>query len=159
MMVKQIMQVDILFCRREDRLSRATQLMWDGDVGVLPVVDEDMRPVGMITDRDICMATYSQGLPPQALSVCGAMARVVFTCGPEYSLEQAQEIMRQNQVRRLPVVDETGRLVGLITLGDIAREAMRPRRLQRDAVTPAQAAATPAEISTPRHSKATAHAA
>jgi CBS domain-containing protein len=66
MKIRDIMSQDVATCREDDSLDRAAQLMWDRDVGSVPVVDGEGRPLGMITDRDICMAAYTQG---EALSI------------------------------------------------------------------------------------------
>jgi CBS-domain-containing membrane protein len=78
----------------------------------------------MITDRDICMAAYTQGKPLQEIRVQSAMSKDVVSCKSTDSLEQAEELMRRNKVRRLPVVDAEKRLVGLLSLHDVARAAL-----------------------------------
>jgi CBS domain-containing protein len=118
-------------CAADQTLNAAAQLMWDHDCGAVPVLDEQRRLVGIITDRDICMATYTQGLPPSAIRIGDIMARHVHTCSAGDSLERAAALMAEAQVRRLPVVDAERRLIGLISLADIARSA--PVLGQRDA--------------------------
>jgi CBS domain-containing protein len=120
--VRAFMTDAVFSCSPGQTLNVAAQLMWEHDCGVVPVVDEQ-RLVGIITDRDICMATYTKGLPPAAISVGDTMARHVHTCGPGDSLERAAALMAEAQVRRLPVIDADRRLVGIISLADIARSA------------------------------------
>ena len=79
----------------------------------------------MLTDRDICMAAYTQGRPLGEMQVSSAMSRQLFSCRPEDSLAKAEEIMRTNRIRRLPVIDADRHLVGILSLDDIAREATR----------------------------------
>jgi CBS domain-containing protein len=100
--------------------------MWEHDCGVVPVVGEGngtARLVGMLTDRDICMAAYTQGATLRDIPAARAMARQVFSCRPTDSLAVALRIMRTNQVHRLPVVDADDRVVGILSLADVAREA------------------------------------
>ncbi|MGB8330378.1 MAG: CBS domain-containing protein, partial [Polyangiales bacterium] len=127
-------------------LSTAAQLMWEHDFGALPVMGSDDRVIGIVTDRDICMAAYTQGRPLHAISVQVAMAKEVFTCRPEDSVEDAEHLMGDKQIRRLPVLDEAGQLVGMLSLGDVARElgASRKKNVVRELVH------TLASICTPR---------
>jgi CBS domain-containing protein len=107
-------------CRPGDMLNEAARLMWELDCGAVPVVNEAEHLVGIITDRDICMAAYTRGQPLAALSVENAMSRHVSAVSPKDSLESITVLMRQKQIRRIPVVDN-GRLVGIVTLADIAQ--------------------------------------
>ena len=77
----------------------------------------------MVTDRDVCMAGYTKGLPLRAITASEVMSRDVFCCAPEDLVTSAEEVMRQRQVRRLPVVDSSGQLVGILSLNDIVRAA------------------------------------
>ena len=125
MKVREVMVREVRSCCAEDSLNRAAQIMWDGDCGVVPVVDGEGRPVGMITDRDICMAAYTQGLPITMLRVGTSMVREVASCSPDATLETAMALMKEGQVRRLPITDGSGKLVGILSLNDLAREARR----------------------------------
>lgn len=128
MNVEQIMNRDVKVCGPHDSLNRAAQIMWEHRCGAVPVVDEKSRPVGFLTDRDVCMAAYTQGKPLEALRVDSAMARKVVSCRAEDDLNSAAQVMRQNCVRRLPVTDSAGTLVGLLSLDDLACEAARTLR-------------------------------
>lgn len=128
MKVEQIMNRHVKVCRPYDSLNEAAQIMWDESCGAAPVVDERSRPVGFLTDRDICMAAYTQGKPLAALRVESAMARNVFSCSVEDDLRAAANVMRQNRVRRLPVVHQDGTLAGLLSIDDLACEATRTMR-------------------------------
>ncbi len=121
MKVEKLMTRRVATCSAEDSLERAAQLMWAQDVGCLPVVDAEGRPVAMITDRDVCMAAYTQGVALRDARVGSAMSRSLITCTPESSIADVETMMQQAQVRRVPVVDLVGALVGIVTLGDIAR--------------------------------------
>lgn len=123
----------VLSCFPEDDLRVPARAMWDADCGSLPVVDSWSHVIGMITDRDICMAAYTQGRRLQDIRVQDVMSRSVVCCRANDSLEQAEELMRRSQVRRLPVVDAERRLVGLLSLNDIARAARTGSESERDA--------------------------
>lgn len=114
-----------------DNLAVAAERMWAGDCGALPVVSDDGAVVAMITDRDICMAAWSRGLAPAELRVEEAMSRAVVVCRADDPLETVEGLMRTGQVRRLPVVDEANRLLGIISLADIARTHERLERSER----------------------------
>lgn len=138
MNVEHLMNQPAITCRPSDNLNTAAQLMWEYDFGALVVVDEDEgKVVGMITDRDICMAAYTQGKPLCEISVNGAMSHQVFACHREETLEDVESSMSDHQVRRLAVVDDAGRPVGVIAANDIVRHAAssaRTQRADRDAI-------------------------
>jgi CBS-domain-containing membrane protein len=94
--------------------------LWDHDIGALPVVDEAGLPIAMITDRDVAVAAYTQGQPPHQIRVHSAMSKAAFTTRIGDSLADAERLMRNHQVRRLPVVDESSRLVGVLSWSDVA---------------------------------------
>jgi len=77
----------------------------------------------MLTDRDICMAAFFQGVPINGIKVSAVMSRQLFGCTSDDDLSSVETIMRQKKVRRLPVLNQDGRLVGLVSLSDIARRA------------------------------------
>ena len=128
MNVEQIMNREVRSCGPHDSLNQAAQIMWDTPCGAVPVIDEQCRPVGFLTDRDVCMAAYTQNTPLTELPVEIAMARSPVCCGAEDDLDSAAQLMRQHHTRRVPVVDGNGILVGLLTLDDLACEAARPLR-------------------------------
>jgi CBS domain-containing protein len=123
MNVKEVMVAAVKSCGPNDVVNWAAQIMWENDCGCLPVVDGASRVIGMLTDRDICMAAYTQGAGLSAILVSSAMSRDVFSCRPSDDLLAAQRVMREHQVRRLPVTDAAKKLVGIVSLNDIARAA------------------------------------
>jgi CBS domain-containing protein len=133
MKVRDLMTTDVNTCQPHDGLDIAARLMWANDCGSLPVLDEDGHLVGMITDRDICMAALTQGGPLTQLRVESAMAGHVYSCEPEDSLPAAEALMRLHQIRRLPVIAADGRLAGILSLSDLAREATRHRSRKKKA--------------------------
>lgn len=121
--VRSVMTTYARTCSPDDPLAHAAHLMWEFNCGAVPVVVAE-RVVGVVTDRDICMATYTQGKPPEALSVQGAMSKDLFTCAPDASVGSALATMAAHRVRRLPVVSPEGGLLGILTLADVARWAL-----------------------------------
>lgn len=128
MNIQEIMSTPPVTCGVYDNLNTAAKLMWENDCGSLPVISSDGDIVGMVTDRDICMATYTRGHAPQEIPVSEAMAKEVFSCHADDSLDTAERLMSEKQVRRIPIVDAGGRPVGLLSLGDIARYAASARK-------------------------------
>jgi CBS domain-containing protein len=155
MNVSELMTRAVGSCKMNHTLDCAAQIMWDHDCGCVPIVDDDNRVVGMVTDRDICMAALSQGRRLDEIAAERVAARNVVTVSLETSVERAEALMQENQVRRLPVVDGAGKLVGLISMNDIARRVerttARPHGLSGDWI-----AQTLAAISKPHTERARA---
>jgi CBS-domain-containing membrane protein len=122
MTVESLMSRNIQACHPSDSLHEAARLMWDHDCGCVPVV-ADEQVIGMLTDRDVCMAAYTQSKPLCELTVSTAMSPQVCSCNPDDSPSAVQELMATRQVRRLPVIKEDGRLVGIVSLSDLLRAA------------------------------------
>ncbi len=122
--VHHLMTKTVLSCRPDESLAMAARLLWTGDCGALPVVTgEGRRVVGMLTDRDICMAAWIQGRALSEIPVEVAMAPEVVTCLPEEDVANVLSRLRERHVRRLPVVDDANQLLGIVSLVDIARAA------------------------------------
>jgi len=121
MNTEQLMTRNVRTCSADDTLEQATRIMWDADVGSVVVTDEERRPIGMITDRDVAMAVYTQGVALRDARVQSAMANQVVTCSVTSTLSEIEDKMQRAQVRRIPVVDSAGKLVGVVSLADIAR--------------------------------------
>lgn len=150
MKVSQLMKQNVETCFPEDSLSAAARKMWTRDIGCLPVVGLDSRVLGMITDRDICMSAFLQGQPIDHISVSTAMSREVFSCTPEHSIVDAEQMMRSHQVRRLPVLDLEGKLTGIISLNDLVREAEYEVELAEHDISTEEVTATLAAVGEPR---------
>jgi len=131
--VRDLMSRDPISCHADDSLCDAAQRMHDGDVGALPVIDDQGNPIGMLTDRDICMSAWASGTSLKSMSVADAMSHGAKTCRPSHTLRSAMDLMVTYQVRRLPVVADNGALVGIVSLADIARLAQAPAALSHEA--------------------------
>ena len=118
MQVKEIMTPDVEVARPDDTLETVARMMADLDVGVMPVGEND-RLVGMITDRDITIRGVAEGLDGKA-KVGDAMTRDVHYCFDDENVEDVSDKMAEWQVRRLPVLNRDKRLVGIVSLGDLA---------------------------------------
>ena len=99
----------------------AARLMKEADVGPIPVVDGD-RLVGIVTDRDIAIRVVAEGRDPQSVTVGEIASKDLVTVDPQQELDEALRLMAQHQVRRLPVVEEDGRLVGILAQADVAQQ-------------------------------------
>ncbi len=123
MRVRSVMTGAPYFCRPENNLGTATQYMWEGNCGFLPVVGHDSKVIGVITDRDICIAFGTRNRLPGEINVGEVMSRKVFSCSSEDDIHVALRKMQEGQVRRLPVTSQDGSLVGVISLDDILCQA------------------------------------
>jgi CBS domain-containing protein len=121
MQVSEVMTRGVECIRPEASLQEAAGRMKELDVGVLPVCDND-RLVGMLTDRDITVRAVSDGHDPRNDRVRDVMTPEVFYCFENQDVSEAAELMRGKQVRRLPVLNRDHRLVGIVSLGDLAVE-------------------------------------
>jgi CBS domain-containing protein len=130
MRVAQLMTRDVRSVASDQSLSAAAQLMWECDCGAIPVREAGgAKVIGMVTDRDICMATWSKGLAPAHIPVAEAMSSRLVPCSPNDTIATAESMMRANKIRRVPVVDADGGLVGILSLADIAQSVGKRRFL------------------------------
>jgi CBS-domain-containing membrane protein len=121
MNVEQIMNRDVKTCSPSSCVDDAVRIMWDNDCGCVPVVDGESHVVGMLTDRDVCIAAWSRGTPLACMKVSSVMSNAVHSCNPMDSIESAEETMKRERVHRLPVIGHDKQLVGILSLNDIAR--------------------------------------
>jgi CBS domain-containing protein len=118
----------VVSCPLDSTLDHAARLMWEFDCGIIPVVADDGRLAGVVTDRDACMAAYTQGRSLNAVPVTTAMAKSVIACHATDTVESVESLMKANQIRRVPVLDHEDKLIGLVSLNDLARLAARAHR-------------------------------
>jgi CBS domain-containing protein len=102
-------------------VSYAAKMMRDEDVGLAPIVEGD-RLIGTVTDRDIAIRVVAEGRDPESTAVREIASTKLVTVDPEQDLDEALRLMAEHQVRRLPVVEEDGRVVGVLAQADVARE-------------------------------------
>ena len=149
MHAEQLMTHPAVICHVNDSLNVAAALMWDHDCGAIAIGNDDGKLVGVITDRDICMAAYTQGRPLHELLVNHAMSKHVVAAHPRNSLEDLEGLMATHKIRRIPVIDSDGRPIGMVSLNDLARESVQPDTNIRNAAQ--KVLHTLAAVCTPRY--------
>ncbi|HEX5419215.1 MAG TPA: CBS domain-containing protein [Gammaproteobacteria bacterium] len=127
MRVEELMSRQVYWCRPESTLDKAAQLMWDHDVGAIPVCSGDgtTRVIGIITDRDIAMCALFRGRPLHEIQVSEGMTQNLRKARPADSASAVEQEMRNAQIRRLPVIDDNEALIGIVSLADLSRQAAR----------------------------------
>lgn len=153
MKIERLMNPDVQTCRPGDSLATAAQKMWTHDIGCLVVTDDNGKPLGMVTDRDILMCAHFGGVALGTERVARAMSKEIHAVQFGQSVSEAEALMKLKQVRRLAVVDRTGKLTGIVSLNDLALAAGPGID-----VRPEDVAATLASICQPRAGSATAAA-
>ena len=125
MRVKHLMTKDPTCCLPSDSAQRAAAIMRDEGVGIVPVIDNEQHRavVGVVTDRDLCMNVVAEGREPASTPVEACMTTTVVTCAPGDAVAQATQLMKENQIRRVPVVDEHGILQGIVAMADLVERA------------------------------------
>jgi CBS domain-containing protein len=122
----------VVTCPVEATAEAPARLMWEFDCGFVPLVDQEGRLAGVVTDRDLTMAALTQGRALPDIQVRSAMAREVAAVHDDDEVDAVERLMRDTQVRRLPVIDVDGRPIGIVALNDLARLAARARKAAVD---------------------------
>jgi CBS domain-containing protein len=114
-------------CNPQHTTIEAAELMKREDVGLVPVVSEDGRKlIGVLTDRDITLKVVAEARDPRSTAVTEVMSTDIVTCLPQETVETAMELMATRQVRRIPIVDRDGSLVGILAQADVATRVAKP---------------------------------
>jgi CBS domain-containing protein len=123
--IQEVMTMNPDWCLSESSATQAARIMKDTNVGIVPVVDSESgrKLVGVVTDRDLCLAVVAMGKHPDSVRVAEAMTSQVVTCNPDDDIRKAIHLMQGNQVRRVPVVDWDGILQGMVSTADILQRA------------------------------------
>jgi CBS domain-containing protein len=124
MKVKEIMTCDVKCCGLDTNLAAAATIMWERDCGSVPVADNQGRVVGLITDRDICIAAATRSRAEWDIRVRDVISKNLYTCAPTDDVHYALAVMKKQKVRRLPVIGQDGRLAGVVSMNDIVLRAM-----------------------------------
>lgn len=124
----EVMTKDPVCCLPNDSALKAAELMKSGNIGSIPVIEneEGKKLIGIVTDRDLTLKIVAQGLDSKTRKIETLMSRNIVTCHPDDDLQKALDIMAEHQLRRLPVVDENGRIRGIIAQADIATRSDQP---------------------------------
>lgn len=128
MYIRDVMTRDVKTCRPDTDAETAALLMWNEDCGAVPVVDDNDKALGMITDRDICMATALQHKPASELHVKDCMSRELFSCHPDQDIKNALKTMADRKIRRLAITNGAGQVEGILSIDDIVALAERGAR-------------------------------
>lgn len=121
MKINECMCKDVCFIKPDCKVYDAARIMCENHIGCIPVCDDKREVVGLLTDRDILLRTVACNKDTKATSVSEIMTNDVCTCGCNDEVIHAQNKMASNQIRRIPVLDEQNKLVGILTMGDLAK--------------------------------------
>ena len=135
MKIQDLMTSDVQCCGPDTNLATAAKMMWDSDCGALPVLNVEGHVMGMITDRDICMAAATKNKPASDITVWETISGKVYTCQLSDDVHTALDIMKREKVRRLPVVDEDGVLQGIVAMNDFVLLAADAKGAKAPAVS------------------------
>ena len=132
MKVREIMTANPACCVATDTAQHVAKMMGDRNVGSVPVVDDSQsrKLLGIITDRDLCLAIVAQGLNPTNTEIKPYVKKQPLSCRDGENLETCARLMQQHQIRRVPVVDNQGRVIGIVAQADLALKA-NPGTLQK----------------------------
>ncbi|HKR60488.1 MAG TPA: CBS domain-containing protein [Pyrinomonadaceae bacterium] len=127
MRVKEVMTADPVCCTADTPIPAVARMMVDNDCGEIPVVEDQASklPIGVVTDRDIVCRLVAKGINPAGAIATECMSKPIVTVTPDMSIEECSQIMEENQIRRVPVVDERGCCCGIVALADIARQTRK----------------------------------
>jgi CBS domain-containing protein len=123
MKAKSIMTESVKSCRPDTNLAAVTEIMWRGDCGIVPVVNEQGEAVGVVTDRDICIALGTRNVPASTVTAGDVMTHPVAGCVPEDDCFAVLIEMERHRLHRLPVLGIGGVLLGIVSLDDIVKRA------------------------------------
>jgi CBS domain-containing protein len=125
MTVRELQTSNVKTVSPETDLAVVAKLMWEGDCGAVPVVTEDRKVIGMITDRDICIASATRSKPPAEIRASEVIStnHGIHAVKPDDDVRIALRAMRKHRVRRLPVLDREQRLTGIVSINDLAINA------------------------------------
>ncbi len=135
MKVRDIMTESPASCSMNTNLCAATELLWKRNCGILPVVNDEQRVVGVVTDRDICIALGTRNRLPSETIVGEVASGNVFACRPDDDVHTALTTMAQGKVRRLPVINAEGKLEGLLSMDDIIQQSASGKEARPDSIT------------------------
>jgi CBS domain-containing protein len=114
-------------CRSETNLGDAAEMMWNQQCGILPILDSEQRVVGVVTDRDLCLALGTCARLPGDVTVGEVTTGKVYACKPDDDIHAALAAMKEKKVRRLPVLDARGKLAGILSMDDVVLHAQASR--------------------------------
>lgn len=132
MQVREVMSHPAVTCPWDSALDAAARLMWEFECGLVVAVYDDGRLAGVVTDRDICLAACMHAKPLHLIPLARTMVKPVISVHGNDDVRAAGSVMRDNRIRRLVVIDDAGRPVGVVSTDDLARMALLDARADRD---------------------------
>lgn len=126
----EVMTNNPVCCLPNDVVATAAKLMKSGDVGSVPVIESEKtrKLVGIVTDRDLVMKVLAEGKDPKTTKVAAVMTAKVVSCKSDDDLLKAMDSMSKNQLRRIPIMDKDGKILGIISQADVATRVDKPKR-------------------------------
>ena len=121
MKISDYMSKDVCFVKPDCNTYDAARIMCENHIGCIPICDDSKKVVGILTDRDILLRAVACDKEAKTTPVSDIMTTNVYTCKCEEDIAQAQNVMAQNQIRRIPITDENCKLLGILTMGDLAQ--------------------------------------
>lgn len=146
MRIKDVMKIDVAFCTTEDSLRQAAETMLRRDCGIVPIVDEERRVVGMLTDRDLCLAVVARNRKASDVKTAELIKSQPIVCSPDDKIENALRKMHKHQIKRLAAVGEDGELVGILSVTDILLAVRKDKNLKKEIYAALKAIAKPRPI-------------
>ncbi len=146
MKVKDVMKTGVGFCSVEDNLMKTAELMRHRDCGIVPIVDEEKRVVGMLTDRDLCLAVVARNRKASDVKAGDLIKAEAIVCAADDKIELVLRKMRENQIKRLAVVGASGELVGIVSVSDILLGIRKDKNLKKKIYATLKAVAMPRPI-------------
>ena len=123
MKVREVMTKSPACCSSDTNLGTAAEIMWNSNCGFLPILGSQEKVVGVLTDRDMCMAMATRNRLPGDITVQEVSSGVIHSCRSEDDISAALETMKEKRVRRLPVLDTKGKLAGILSVDDLVLHA------------------------------------
>lgn len=146
MKVKDVMKMDVGFCLAEDSLMKAAEIMRHRDCGVVPIVDDERRVIGMLTDRDLCLAIVARNRKASDVQTKDLIRSEPIVCAADDKIESVLRKLRKNQIKRLAVVGAIGELVGIVSVSDILLGIRKDKNLKKKTYATLKAVAKPRSI-------------
>jgi len=119
MKVKELMTTEVGFCSWQDNLAKAASIMWERDCGIVPVVNSELKVIGLVSDRDICLAVATRGQEASEIKTRDFIKGQIVSCQADDKIKDVLKKMRKKQVKRLPVTSQDGKLIGIISIADV----------------------------------------
>ena len=126
----EVMTKKTVCCQPDDMVTTVAQLMQSENIGSIPVIEnkQNQKLVGIVTDRDLALKIVAKGLDAKSTKVEAVMTRQVVTCRAEDDLQKALDAMAEHQLRRIPIVDNDNKIVGIIAQADVATRVNQPEK-------------------------------